>query len=57
MIHAAASPVTADVTTTPSVESASAGFHAARIDENGVCRPPSNRISASAMLPMRLASA
>lgn len=48
-IHAAARPVIAAVITTPTVASRNAGFHAARIEWKGVRRPPSNRITASAM--------
>jgi len=53
--HAAASLVISDVSNTPRVERAKAGFHAFRTDSREVRRPPSNRIRARATLPMLLA--
>ena len=53
--HAAAKPVSMEVSSTPSVESDNAGFQVERTDANDVRRPPSNRIKARATLPMLFA--
>lgn len=56
-IHAAARPVTAEVTATPAVASASAGFQATLRAALEVRSPQSKRIKARATVPMPLASA
>ena len=54
--QAAAKPVNTEVSSTPMVESESAGFQVERTESNDVRRPPSNRIKARATLPLLFAS-
>jgi len=55
-IQAAARPVATAVTSTPQVASRTAGFQTARMAASDVLNPPSNRIIASASVPIAWAS-